>query len=237
MHTEVLSQLQNYAEEKYQKFSAKLLPQNIKLLGVRIPLLRQYAKILLKKGQGENYLNIPIKNLQYQEELMLYALILANIKSSEDEKIKRIKNFVPYINSWAVCDIFCAELKAVKRTPKLFYETFNSLVSSKHEYQIRFFYVLALNYFITDEFLPRIFEMIAKQKYEGYYDKMAVSWLLSVAYVKFPQKTEQFLFETKLDNFVFRKSISKICDSFRVTKEAKIHLRTLVSELKIKSES
>lgn len=40
MRTKVLTKLQQEAEEKYQKFSAKLLPANIKLLGVRIPKLR-----------------------------------------------------------------------------------------------------------------------------------------------------------------------------------------------------
>lgn len=128
-----------------------------------------------------------------------------------------------------MCDIFCADLKEVKKQQKLFYDTFKSECKTKQEYQVRFFYVLALNYFITPEYLSQIFALIAKQKYTGYYDKMAVAWLLSVAYVKFPEETEAFLFNTPLDTFVFKKSISKICESFRVTKEAKIRLRTLAS--------
>ncbi len=229
MRTEILSWLENQAEEKYQKFSAKLLPTNVKLLGVRIPILRQYAKSLIKSGKGDNILKLSPTEFEYQEELMVYALVLANIKKPTAEKISQIKEFVPYINSWAVCDIFCADLKEIKKAPSLFFETFKQYVNSTEEYQIRFFYVLALGYFITIDYLEKIFALIATQKYTGYYDKMAVAWLLSVAYVKFPQETEQFLFNTPLDNFIFRKSISKICDSFRVTKEAKIHLRTKAS--------
>lgn len=233
MHIEVLAFLQEKAEEKYRDFSAKLLPPQTALLGVRIPTLRQYAKTLLKEGRGETYLKLPLSKLQYQEELMIYALILANAKMPPEDKIPMIQKFIPYINSWAVCDIFCADLKETKKHQKLFYDTFKSKCDTKQEYQVRFFYVLALGYFITPEYLSKIFTQISKQKYTGYYDKMAVAWLLSVAYIKFPEETETFLFNTPLDPFVFKKSISKICDSFRVTKEAKIHLRTLASAHKV----
>ena len=56
MRTEVLKKLQEEAEEKYQKFSAKLLPPQIDLLGVRIPKLRQIAKEIEKVGKAEDYL-------------------------------------------------------------------------------------------------------------------------------------------------------------------------------------
>lgn len=229
MRTEVLSWLKENAEEEYRQFSAKLLPSSIKLLGVRIPKIRKYAKSLIKEGRGDEYLNISPLEFKYQEELMLYALVLADIKQPIAEKIPQIKKFLPYIDSWAVCDIFCADLKEVKKSPQVFYEAFKSELASKKEYQIRFFYVLALNYFLIPEYIDKIFKHLTTQKYIGFYDKMAAAWLLSIAYIKFPQKTETFLFNTPLESFVFKKSISKICDSYRVTKEAKIQLRKLAS--------
>ncbi len=233
MHTEILKWLQNNADEKYRAFSAKLLPPETKLLGVRIPVLRRYAKTILKEGRGEAYLNIPPQEIMYQEEQMLHAMILANAKMPKEDKIPLIKKFVPNIDNWAVCDIFCADLKEVKKSPQLFFKTFKPLLASGQEYQVRFFYVLALSYFISAGYLDELFSLIAKQKYTGYYDKMAVAWFLSVAYVKFPVETEAFLFNTPLEDFVFRKSISKICESFRVSREAKIHLRTLASTHKL----
>lgn len=232
MRTNVLTWLQNNADEKYRVFSAKLLLPETKLLGVRIPLLRQYAKGLIKDRLGEIYLRVPLQELEYQEELMLHALLLANSKMPTSDKIQLIMSFVPYINSWAVCDIFCADLKEIKKAPQIFYDTFEPLIKSQKEYLIRFFYVVALNYFITADYLPQIFTNLSYQAYVGYYDKMAAAWLISVAYVKFPTETEAFLLNTPLDRFVFRKSISKICDSFRVSKEAKIRLRKLASECK-----
>ena len=228
MRTEVLKKLQEEAEKKYQKFSAKLLPPQIDLLGVRIPKLRQIAKEIAKVGKAEDYLKIPLTELKYQEEFMLYSLLIAQSKSPD--KIEQIKNFVPYINSWAVCDVFCSSIKDAKKQQQLYWETFRPLTQSHKEYEIRFFYVMALSYFINETYLQKIFSLIRAQKYVGFYDKMAVAWLLSMMYVKYPNETETFLQNTPLDKFVFQKSISKICDSFQVKKEAKIHLRTLASK-------
>ncbi|MBO5284249.1 MAG: DNA alkylation repair protein, partial [Alphaproteobacteria bacterium] len=79
------------------------------------------------------------------------------------------------------------------------------------------------------EYLAKIFQHIKTQTYTGYYDKMAVAWLISIAYIKFLKETEAFLLNTPLDEFIFRKSISKICDSFRIKKETKVRLKTLAS--------
>ena len=232
MRTKVLEYLKSKQDEKYKIFTAKLLPENIDLLGVRIPIIRQYAKQFIKENLYKKYLDIPLDKLKYQEELFLYSLLLSHKVKTSETKIEDINKFVPYINSWAVCDIFCSELKEVKNNSSIYLEKFSEYAQSKKEYQIRFFYVLALNYFIKEEYLEYLFHMIKKQEYVGYYDKMAVAWFLSIAYIKYPKQIEEYLFSSNLDKFIFNKTISKICDSFQVKKEAKIHLRKLASELK-----
>lgn len=230
MRTEVLKILKTFADEKYCRFRSKLLPrQQTVLLGVRIPVLRQLAKNIIKEQAAEKYLRIPLSSLEYDEELMLYGMLLAKKMQPLQSQIADIKTFVSYIGNWAVCDTFCADLKEVKNNPEIFYKEFYAYSQSEQEYEIRFFYVLALNYFLRQDFLPRLFSTVAKQKYTGFYDKMAVAWFLSEAYVKFPAKTETFLRNTRLDNFVFCKTVSKICDSFRVTEDAKTKLKALAS--------
>ena len=232
MHIKVLKYLKSKQENNYKDFTAKLLPSNVELLGVRIPVIRQYAKHLIKENLYHKYLEIPLGKFKYQEELFLYSILLSHKIKTSETKIEDIKKFVPYINSWAVCDIFCSELKEVKNDIKKYLEEYSQYVKSQKEYQIRFFYVLSLNYFIKEEYLGVIFGIIEKQQYVGYYDKMAVAWCLSMAYIKYPKQVEDFIFGKKLDDFIFKKTISKICDSYQVKKEAKIHLRKLASELK-----
>lgn len=229
MRTEILNRLRALADVNYCEFTKKLLPQDCPLLGVRIPELRRFAKMLKTEGRAGEYLKVPLHSLLYQEELILYALLLASVSLPPEEKIAKIKSFIPHINSWAVCDIFCAALKETKKSPAFFYSTFQPYAKTNAEYQIRFFYVLALDYFITPNFLPALFNIVATQRYVGFYDQMAVAWFLSVAYVKYPEQTEEFILNTPLPKFVFNKTISKISDSFRVTKAAKTRLKALAA--------
>jgi possible DNA alkylation repair enzyme len=50
---------------------------------------------------------------------------------------------------------------------------------------------------------------------------MAKAWLLSVCYIKFRDKTYKFLEKTSLDDWTVNKSIQKVRESLRVTKEEK----------------
>lgn len=50
---------------------------------------------------------------------------------------------------------------------------------------------------------------------------MATSWLLAEMYIKYPDKTEKFFKQNQLNDFTMNKTISKIRDSYRVTKEKK----------------
>ena len=56
---------------------------------------------------------------------------------------------------------------------------------------------------------------------------MMVAWLLSVAYVKFKEEVLNFLKYNNLDDFTYNKTISKICDSLRVSKEEKQMLKAM----------
>lgn len=230
LRVEALQLLRQEADEPYRIFSGKLLPPETPLLGVRIPRLRQLAKSWIKEGKAGEYLALSRSSLLYHEEFMFYALLTAGIKIPEPDKIAMIKNFVPCINNWAVCDIFCGDLKEVGKNPAPFYQEFKTYLHSAREYEIRFFYVLALMYFLTPEYLPELLSAVSSQVFVGFYDKMAAAWFLSVAYVKFPHEVEDFLQTAVPDKFVFRKSISKICDSYRVGKEDKKRLRAMAAK-------
>ena len=56
---------------------------------------------------------------------------------------------------------------------------------------------------------------------------MAISWLLAEMFIKYPKETACYLKIAKVNDFTFNKTISKICDSFRVAKETKEELKKL----------
>ena len=119
MHIKIQNQLKNISEVKYKEFSLKLLPPDTKLLGVRIPLLKKMAKEIIKNKLSSDYLATSFEDLTYQEERMLYSLIIAYEENSDDEKIEKIKHYVSNIKNWSECDTFSAALKSINKNNRL----------------------------------------------------------------------------------------------------------------------
>ena len=229
MRIKLLKELEQLSKEEYKNFSLKLLPKETKLLGVKIPLLKIMAKTLIKNNLSTNYLSLSLKDLEYQEEKMLYSLLIAFEKQEEVERLDKIKQYIPYIKNWSECDTFCASLKSIKENQEFYYNKFLPYTQSNHEYEIRFFYVIALNYFINDTYLSHILNLIKSQTYVGYYDRMAVAWFLSIAFISYPSQIRDFLKNTSLDTKVYQKTISKINDSYQIKQEAKQELKSYLA--------
>ena len=104
--------LKEYIDLKYKKFHEKICHTNYIILGIKIPILRKIAKYLLKTYNYEEIINN--LNNTYYEHVMLEGLIIANAKISYEEKLELIKNYIPKIDNWGICDIFCSELKFIK---------------------------------------------------------------------------------------------------------------------------
>ena len=62
---------------------------------------------------------------------------------------------------------------------------------------------------------------------KGYYNDMAIAWLVSVAFVRQREITLAYLQDDNLGEFTHNKAISKIHDSFRVSDSDKKYLKTL----------
>ena len=109
---EIREELINLADEKYKKFHSNLCPGVDNILGVRLPILRKISKDLSKNNYKDYLDNDSIK---YYEEIMVEGLIIGYINVDNDTRFKYIRNFVPKINNWAVCDSFCNNLKFTKK--------------------------------------------------------------------------------------------------------------------------
>ena len=207
---------------KYKEFHSSLCPNVDKIIGVRTPKLKEVAKQIAK----ENYKEF-LQNAQdeYYEELVLQGLVIGYAKISIEDTFKYLNEFVPKINSWAVCDITCANIKIIKKYMKEMWKFLEKYINSNKEYEIRFALVTYLDYFLTDEYIDDILRKIDKIENKEYYVQMAIAWLVSIAYIKQKEKTEVFLQNNKLDKFTQNKSIQKICESYRVRNEDKEKVR------------
>ena len=57
--------------------------------------------------------------------------------------------------------------------------------------------------------------------------KMGYAWLLATMMAKFPTKTMEFMQKTTIDSWTYNKAIQKMIESFRVSTEDKILLKSM----------
>lgn len=219
---EIRKELFKLQDLKYKEFHSGLCPNVDKIIGVRVPLLKEMAKKIAK----EDYKNF-LENIkdEYYEELVLHGLVIGYAKITIEETFKYLEGFVPKINSWAVCDTTCSNLKITKKYMEEMWGFLEQYIKSDKEYEIRFAVVMYLNYFLTEDYIERILKNIEEIKSKEYYVQMAIAWLISFAYIKQKEKTEKYIIKNNLDVFTQNKAIQKICESYRVSNEDKIKLR------------
>lgn len=209
---------------KYKEFHGSLCPDMDNIIGVRIPKLREYAKELYKCN---NLKDIKIEDKYYEELVIQGMLIGFQTKEPIEEIIKQVEEFIPKINSWAVCDTFCAGLKITKKYQTEMFKVIKRYLKSTQEYQVRFAIVMLLDYYINDQYIDQVLQILDNVKLEKYYVQMANAWAISICLIKYYNKTLDFLNTTKIDDFTYNKGIQKALESYRITNEQKEYLRTL----------
>lgn len=240
MREEILRELKELAESDYKEFNSSLIPgvDKDKTLGVRVPLVRKTAKKAARKD-WEKLLSELENCLQeaggvggtalYYEEVMLQGMVIGAAKMGAERRLSYIERFIPRIDNWAICDTFCGDLKFADKEEnrQLVWNFLQPYLSDEREFFVRFGTVMLLSHFVDEEHIDSVLRLMEGVRHEGYYAKMAVAWTLSVCYVKFPEKTEKILRNGSLDNFTQNKTIQKIRESYRVSKEDKQRLNLL----------
>ncbi|WP_419726244.1 DNA alkylation repair protein [Terrisporobacter petrolearius] len=222
---EIRQELIKLADNKYRSFHSNLCPGVENILGVRLPLLRKIAISLSKEEDYYNYLNNG--DTKYYEEIMIEGLIIGYLKTDNENRFNYIRNFIPKIDNWAICDSFCNNLKFTKKNINEVWNFILPYTSSQNEFDIRFALVMMLNFYIMEDYIDDVLNTLNNINHDGYYVKMAVAWAVSYAYIDFPQKTLAFLKNNNLNNFTYNKSLQKIIESTRVSKEDKDLMRSL----------
>ena len=222
MIQEVKKQLYELADTEYREFNKKLMPGTENVLGVRLPVLRKIAKELAK---GDYRLYLSEADETTHEETMLQGLVIGYAKMDMEERMEYLKNFIPKITNWAVCDSCCMGYHFMEKDRVAWFSFLKDYWGSGKEFEIRFAVVALFSHFADQEYVQRIFQIFNSVQNEGYYVRMAVAWAISVFYVKFKEETEEFLENNHLDTFTQNKAVQKIRESYRVSKEEKEQIK------------
>ena len=118
-------------------------------------------------------------------------------------------------------------LKNLKKSKEkqAYFDFYYKLCFSDKEFVARFGIVVLMVVFLDELNIDLIIEMCKRVSNDAYYVQMGIEWLVSMAYVKFKEKTEKLLKEKTLAKFVQNKAISKCHDSFQIEKEDKERLK------------
>ena len=226
MKEKIKQELRKLADVKYKEFHQGLCPGTGNIIGVRVPVLRDYAKKISKEYEINDLLG-NIDN-EYYEEIMLQGMLIGLKKDKEiADVLKDIENLVPKIDNWAICDVFCAGLKITKKHKKEMWDFLQKYLNSDKEFEIRFGVVMLLDYYISEEYLDKDFKIFDDIKSEKYYVQMAVAWAISICLIKFYDKTIEYLKQAKIDKFTYNKALQKAIESYRITEEQKTELRKM----------
>lgn len=208
---------------KYRDFQASLMPtvEKEKVIGVRTPALRKYAKELAKGDVSEFLSSLPHT---YYEENNLHGFILSTYRDF-DRAIEEMEKFLPYIDNWATSDTthpVCFQKHKKKLLPHI--ETW---LCSKHTYTVRYGVGMLMSHFLDEDFDEKYLARVSKIESDEYYINMMIAWYFATALAKQWSATVPYLEEHKLSKWVHNKTIQKAIESYRITTEQKNHLRTL----------
>ena len=221
---EIRQKIFELADGKYKKFHSNLCPNTNNIVGVRVPVLRNLAKEVAKQDIKDYLRNA--KN-DYYEEIMLQGMVIGLAKIDLKQTCNYLVNFIPKIDNWAVCDVTIAGLKITKKYQKDMLEFLKPYLKSNKEFELRFAIVMLLDFYITEEYIDIVLKILNRVKHEGYYVKMAVAWAISIAFIKFPEKTMKLLKQNDLDNFTYNKALQKITESYRVDEKIKLIIKNM----------
>ncbi len=251
MRKEIRDRLNKMSDADYVKFSASLIPASGRgtMLGVRLPALRDYAKELSK---GDWRQELSYEEDLYFEETMLRGMILGYACRDIEELFACLKDFIPRVQNWSVCDSVCSGLKLVEKYPEKTWDFLQPYLKSGEEFPCRVGLIMLLNHFVklgedkkkitrkrlvtmadlqgqeeTGGYLEPILQALDREFTEGYYAQMAAAWLLAELFVTYPVRTLRGLRELHLDAFTRKKAVQKIRESRIPDKEVKAYLREM----------
>ena len=232
MKEEIRKHLFELQDLKYREFHSKLMPTISEdvIIGIRTPVLRAYAKELIKCAQNDEYVKTGLHNFmedlphKYYEENNLHGMLIEAIKDYE-LCIRELNKFIIYIDNWATCDLI--NPKVVKKYPKQFLEQIQLWLSSDKPYPIRYAIGMLMRYYLEDLFDETYLQWVKDKQCDEYYVNMMIAWYYATALAKQYESVLPYLENNVLETWVHNKTIQKAIESYRITPEQKDYLKTL----------
>lgn len=219
----IRNELVNLSDKgNYAAFTSALIPGCDNLIGVRQPILKKYAKQLVR--DNEDFRKLLAEPDIYHEETLLRGYVIGYGTAREknfDRALTDFEQFVPLVNNWAVNDGFCVEFRVMDSFRDEFLPYIRECTMSYDEYRARVGLIMLLDHYLkidesgnkkprmkkvtrediyvngekaTGKYLEEILSLVNRDfSGNGYYTQMAAGWLLAECFVTFPARIWEFL--------------------------------------------
>ncbi len=221
---EITAELFRLQDKKYADFLAKSIPtlETERMIGVRTPELRSFAKRLFK--DEDTVLFLECLPHQYFDENQLHAFVIS-LEKDFYKCVAEVETFLPFIDNWATCDQLSP--KAFKKEPEKLLPYIYTWIRSDKVYTVRFAIGMLMEHFLGERFHPKYADMVAAVRSDEYYINMMVAWYFATALAKQYDSILPYIEGRKLDNWTHNKTIQKSVESNRISAEQKAYLKTL----------
>ena len=221
---EIVAELFRLQDKDYARMQAKIIPTLTadRIIGVRTPELRSLAKKLYKDRDVDAFLScVPH---QYFDEDQLHTFVIS-LEKDFGKCIAEVDAFLPFIDNWATCDQLSP--KVFKKEPEKLLPYIQTWIKSDKTYTVRFAIGMLMQHFLDGDFDTKYADMVAEVRSEEYYINMMIAWYFATALAKQYELVLPYLEEKRLDVWVHNKAIQKSVESYSITDEQKVYLKTL----------
>ncbi|MBR2254690.1 MAG: DNA alkylation repair protein [Candidatus Methanomethylophilaceae archaeon] len=215
--------LESLADEGYREFTSSLIPGKEGILGVRVPDIHRLAKTII----DEDWRSFLDEAPSCFEEEMLEAEVIASAPMDVDERIRYTEEFIGTMDNWSVCDLFCSRWSFDVTESDQVWTYFRGLMGSGMEYPMRASMVLRSMRFRDADHIRDIVGDARSFDHAGYYYRMGCAWSLCECFVYDREDVLNLLEQGGLPIWTHNKTIQKIVESRRTSKEDRELVRSL----------
>jgi len=230
-HLYIRRRLFELQDEGYRELNRQLLPTADPdlMIGVRVPQLRSLAAEIVKRSDCRGFLTLLPH--RYIEENNLHGFIISAMKDYA-ETVSALDAFLPYVDNWATCDLISP--RAFKKHPSGLTADIWRWMHSSHTYTIRFGMKMLMSFFLDEAFQTEFLDWVCDVASDEYYVKMMQAWFFATALAKQYDSALPYLKTYRLAAWTHNKAIQKATESYRISAEQKVYLKTLrISSKKI----
>lgn len=221
---EIFQELLLMQDDRYRDFQSSLIPTVAKerIIGVRTPKLRAFAKRLRGSPEAEAFLRVLPHDCF--EENQLHAFLIEEIRDYTT-CISALNAFLPHVDNWATCDMMSP--KVLGRHSEALRREITHWLASPHPYTVRYAIGMLMRWYLDAHFSNADLQAVASTESENYYVKMMIAWYFATALAKQYDAAILYLQMPQLPPWTHNKTIQKALESSRITAEQKQYLRTL----------